>query len=137
MAENGSQEQEATEQLTPKQEMFLARLLTGMTITDAAAESGVAERTAYRWLHLSHFQEALRTSQKAIFDTTLDQLRLGVQDALKALKKHMGAEVEPTAATSLQAAKIWLEQDLQRGQMNELKEKILELEGYIKQLAGR
>ena len=140
MAETGSQEQEGTEQLTIKQEMLLTRLLTGMGIREAASEIGVAERSAYRWVRLPHFQEALETSQKAIFDTTLDQLRLGVQGALKALKKHIDAEgilVEPTAQTQLAAIRIWMDQDLQRGQINELKQKVLELEEYIQELTKR
>ncbi len=37
-------------ELTPQQEVVLAALLTGKTVTTAAGEAGIARQTVHRWL---------------------------------------------------------------------------------------
>jgi phage terminase small subunit len=122
------------EQLTPKMEELIAALLSGLNITAAAKASGVAEKTARRWLKLPHFQKAYQAEQQSLFNERLAALRLGVSKCLATLARNMGEDAPP--ATQVRAAQIWLEAALDIHKMSELEAKIAELEQQLKQ-AGR
>ncbi|MBC7233106.1 MAG: hypothetical protein H5T68_07710 [Chloroflexi bacterium] len=55
MASNGS--------LTRKQRMAITALLTTATVREAAEQTGIGERTLYRWLAEPAFQQALIQAQ--------------------------------------------------------------------------
>jgi len=116
------------ERLTPKQEQVIALLLAGLTITAAAAQTGIGEKTAHRWIKLPHFQAAYRDAQKEMFDEALARLRELVPDALATLRRHINAEVEPTAATQLRAALGSIAQSVQLHKVADLEARIVELE---------
>lgn len=121
-----------SEQLTPKQEALIAALLAGQSITSAAKAVGVHERTARRWVTLPHFKADYREAQARVFDEHIDKLVVGVPAVLAAMLKHIRADVEPTAATQIRSAQVWLEQAVAQRKMAELELKILELEELIK-----
>src|SRR6266700_1646171 len=93
-------------ELSPKQHALLAALLSGKNTEAAATEAGIAERTAYRWVKLPAFKEALSAAQQALFEEHLGMLKLGVKTALLALARNMN-ETKP-AAVQVRAAAIWL-----------------------------
>ena len=56
-----------SENVTPKQQICIAALLTGATIEQAAGAASVSPRTVYRWMHEDVvFVEALQTAQEGL-----------------------------------------------------------------------
>src|SRR5947209_3657073 len=93
--------------LTPKQQKLITALLTPHSMGVAAAAAGVTPATAYRWLKLPHVQTALKAAQQEMFEAALDELKAGMSEAIAGLRKHIGADVEVTAATQIAAIKTW------------------------------
>ncbi len=125
-------ESDMSSRVTAKQQKLIEGLLTGLTIATAAKQAGINERTAYRFLKLPYFQSAYREAQAQLWDESIGQLRLGVKVALAVMRKHATAEVEPTAATQMRAAQVWLEQAVTLYKMSELEAKVADLERLIK-----
>ncbi len=115
-------------QITPKQEKFIEALLAGANLTVAASTAGIAYKTGHRWWKMPHIQAAYRDAQQTLFDAALARLRELVPDALTTLRRHIRAEVEPTAATQLRAALGSIEQSVQLHKVAELEARIVELE---------
>src|SRR5947209_8587978 len=109
MSANVSSTANEDEHLSPKQEQLITLLVSGVAIVTAAKNTGVAEKTAHRWLKLPHFQEAYKAAQKQLFDQALTTLMLEVDKAIDALKRNMDGELVPPAV-QVRAAQIWLEQ---------------------------
>ncbi len=126
MAENDSPE------LTPKERTFIDCLISGHTIATASKAARIGERTAYRWLKLPHIKAAYRDAQRQAFDESLDELRMGVKEALAALQRHIKAETVPTPATQISAAKQWIDTALEINKMSEIEQRMAELEERMK-----
>jgi phage terminase small subunit len=118
-------------QLTSKQEAFLAAYLACSNITVAARTCGMAEKTARRLVKQSDFQEAYRAAKRELFNQALDGLREHVDKAINTLVRHMSAEETPAGA-QIRAAQIYLEQAINVHKMSELEEKYAELERLVK-----
>src|SRR6266700_2902106 len=123
----------ANEQLTPKQEQLIAILLSGVNIVAAAANIGIAEKTAHRWLKLPAFKHAYRTAQHDLFRDSLQALQSKIDKAIDTLDRHMDADETP-ASSQIRAAQIVLDQALAIDKMSELEtieEKLAMLEQHI------
>jgi phage terminase small subunit len=118
--------------VSPKQALFIQCLLAGHTIVSSSKIAGIAEKTGHQWLKLPHVQEAYKAAQKQLFDSALDMLSLNLKDALEALQRHIKPTIEPTAATQVSAARIWLEQSIAIHKVSELEQKVQELEHMLK-----
>lgn len=121
--------------LSAKQEMLIAVLIAGNNITIAAKVAGIGDKTARRWLKLPHFQQAYKAAQKQVFETALAALLLKVEKAVDTLDRNMDSELTP-AATQVRAAQIVIEQATNIHKMNELEQKIAELEKLVTQPRG-
>lgn len=122
---------ENSEQLTAKQEQMIALLAAGIHINAAAATVAVAEKTAHRWLKLPYVQEALRQARQELFNNTMEQLRDGVDEAIKVLKSVMTDPLTP-APSRVRAAQIWIEQAVMMYKDAELEAKLATLEQWVK-----
>jgi hypothetical protein len=134
VAGNGSsteREELTTEQLTVKQEQLIPILASGIHINAAAAQVGISERTAYRWMKLERFQQALHQARQKVFNEALEQLRDGVEDAIKVLKNVM-MDAETPAATRVRACQIWIEQAVALYKDDELEAKFAAIEQIVK-----
>lgn len=118
--------------LTPKQTLLIEALLAGHNITLAAKVSGVADKTARRWLKLPHFQTAYKAAQHSLFDQALSGLLLKVEEAIETISRNMTGEEVP-ASVQVRAAQIILEQAITIYKASELEAKIAELEELLKQ----
>jgi phage terminase small subunit len=127
----------AVAQLTSKQATFVEALLAGANLTVAATTAGINRSTAARWQKLDIVSDALKSGQQALFEAALDELLRYVPRALETLRKHMEAEVEPTAATQLHAARALLEQAITIHKMGELAEQLAELKAQVEQMGRR
>ncbi|HWS83613.1 MAG TPA: hypothetical protein VN207_05080 [Ktedonobacteraceae bacterium] len=124
---NYSPTEEST--LTPKQQLLIAALIAGNSIVVAAKAVGIAERTAHTWLKLAHFQENYKAAKQAVYDEALGELRDGVKEAIDTLKSNLKA-LEP--AIQVRAAHILLTQAIQVHSIQQLEERIQELEEALK-----
>ncbi len=123
MQQNG-----ASSHLTSKQATFVEAMLAGANLTVAATTAGINRSTAARWQKLDVVSDALRRGQEALFEAALDELRRLVPKALETLTKHMEADVEPTAATQLSAAKSLIEQAINVHKLSEIEAHLAEID---------
>ncbi len=123
--------------LSIKQGLFLQARLAGHNVLASAKIAGVSETQAHRWLKLEAFQQAYKTASDELFESALDELKIGMSEAIAGLRKHLGADVEPTAATQMVAIRCWIEQAIANHKTAELEERIAELERLIAQPRGK
>src|SRR5258708_4623766 len=96
-------------ELSVKQEQLITALIAGNSIVVAAKAVGIAERTAYRWFQLPHFQEVYKGAKQIAYDHALEGLRDNVTQAIDTLKRNMTAD-EP--AVQIRAAHLYLAHSL-------------------------
>jgi hypothetical protein len=118
--------------LTVKQEQFITSLLAGNSIQVAARAASVNEKTADRWLKLSHVQKALRDAQRAIFEAAVFCIISDVSEARATLRGIM-TNTEVPATTRVRAAQILLEQAIALRKANEMEARIAALEARMEQ----
>jgi AcrR family transcriptional regulator len=77
---------------TPAQEAALTALLTGKSVTDAAAAAGVGRTTVYRWLaHDPAFQASLNQRRQEMQDALQARLMLLAVKAVDAVERALDA----------------------------------------------
>lgn len=118
-------------ELTPKQELLIEALLAGHNITLAAKVSGVADKTARRWLKLPHFKAAYKAAQKQVFDQALQGLMFKVEKAIHTLDRSMDSEDAPPGV-QVRAAQLILEQAINVHKAEELEQRVIHLEERLK-----
>ncbi len=117
--------------ISAKQEMFIAAMLSLPTITAAARASGVTDKTARLWMKQSHVQEAYRLAKQIAFAEVLEGLRDHAKGAIDTIKDIMDStEVDP--AVRLRAGNIILMHAIQIHRAEELESRLLELEEAIR-----
>src|SRR5262245_38137876 len=77
------------EQLSRKQDLALAALLTEPTINDAAAKVGVNPRTLRNWLDQPAFAAAFKERCKRILETATSALSGATEGAVEALRRNL------------------------------------------------
>jgi len=95
----------------------------------AAKAVGIAERTAYRWFQLPHFQEVYKGAKQIAYDHALEGLRDNVTQAIDTLKRNMTAD-EP--AVQIRAAHLYLAHSLKVHKYDENEARMQEIEAALK-----
>jgi len=113
--------------LSVKQSRLLQAILAGHSILTSAKIAGVSEQTAHRWLKEEPFSSALKQAKDELFDAALDELKADLGDPIAALRKHIAADVEPTAASQMAAIKMWIDTALQAQKIEQLEQELAEL----------
>ncbi len=125
------------DEVTPKQQVLIAALLTPMSVPDAAKSVGISERTAQYWLRLPQVAAAYRKARRAMFDTMLDTMLENlvrcIPSAMSVLEKHLNANVEATSQTQIKAFQMWSDKLYQQYQAKELAEKLDHIEQLLKE----
>ena len=105
----------------------LAALIAGRSIIDAAAQSGVSERSLRRWLKDPAFRLQLERAQAEVVAQTCSRL---ATIALAATGVLMKAMADPTASASarVQAARTALEMALSYREAVELETRLAAIE---------
>ena len=127
MASNGSSPEEF--ELTPKQHGLIAALVAGNSIHVAAKIAGVGERTAHTWLKQTTFKKAYQDAKQAAFEESLESLRKCATEAIATLKRNLTAE---ESAVQVRAASILLSNAIQVHKIEQLEQRIAELEEALK-----
>ncbi len=115
------------ENLTAKQERFLAALLVAPTVAEAAKVAGVADSTARHWLTQPHIRRAWLDRRREVVDQAMTGIQLATRAALATLldclKPKYPAGVRVRAATAI------LETAIRTVEIGDLAARIEELEG--------
>ncbi len=72
MESNASQA--AANGITPRQQLLVDALATGLTITKAAEQAGIARKTAYNWLETEPFRAALDARRRELAARVADRV---------------------------------------------------------------
>lgn len=118
---------EAEAELSGRQEMLIAALLSEPTQEAAAVKAEVARSTMYRWLREGSFQERYRAAQKALFVHAMARLQGATGDALDTLREVMSDPANPAAAR-VTAARTVLDFARQHIETAEIEERLAALE---------
>lgn len=92
------------DKLTRKQEQALAALLECPTITSAAEQVGVSERTLRRWLDEPDFLREFRTLRRQIVEGVVTRLQQSAGQAVDTLVRNLTCGIHPVevrAATEI------------------------------------
>jgi phage terminase small subunit len=120
-------EKSIVSQLSRKQSLFVEAQLAGANLTVAAKTAGIGYTTAQRWSKMEAIKEALKAGEDALFESALDELKQIMPRALEVYRKHMDAEVEPTAASQLAAATRLIEQAIDVHKLASVADELKEL----------
>lgn len=129
MARNGT-----VSGLTARQERFLATLLATPSTTAAAEQSGVAIRTAWRWLRDPEFQATLWRHRREMLSAATGGLVAASGEAVETLRAAM-SEAGAPLGTRVHAAKTILDCALRAVETEELAVKLDAMERTLDGLA--
>lgn len=116
-----------TEELSRKQETFIAALLTLPTFGAAAKAAGVSDKTAHQWIKQPHISQAYKDARKAAFEAALDTLQDFVAESIRTLRLvHL--DKEAPHSVRVRAAQILLENAISIHKFSELEERLAVLE---------
>lgn len=108
-----------------RQDQAIAALLGGLTISAAAAASGVSERTLRRWLTTESFASALADARTALLRSVLDALMSNMRNAVEALVRNLEAT---TPSVQVRSAEALLRAGFRATELDDLERRIALIE---------
>ena len=115
------------EKLSRKQDQVITALVTCASITEAAAQCGLADVTLRRWLKQAPFQAAYRDARRAVVQQAITQVQRATGEAVETLRSVMQAADAPASA-KVSAAKAILETAVKAVEVEDLEARISALE---------
>jgi DNA-binding transcriptional MerR regulator len=115
------------EKLSRKQDQAITALVTCPSITEAAAQCGLAEVTLRRWLKQDGFQAAYREARRAVVQHAITQVQRATAEAVKTLRAVM-QNTEAPASARVSAAKAIIETAVKAVELEDLEARIAALE---------
>lgn len=73
-------------------EKALTALLNSSTITDAAAASGLSERTLYRYLEEGDFKKQFRSARREMVEHSITEIQKATTEAVETLRRNLYCE---------------------------------------------
>jgi hypothetical protein len=122
-------EKEPANELTAKQETFIAALVAGANVTVASRTAGVSLKTGQRWMKKPIIATGLRHAKQEVFESKLEVMRDGVDIAIKTLTRNMGEDARPYVQVA--AASKYLDTCLDLYKMSNLEAEIAELKQLL------
>lgn len=111
-------------------------LLQTPDIATAAKTVGVAESTLWKWLQQPEFSEKYREAKRRALNIAISKLQQATGIAVETLKKVASDESAPASAR-VSAAKAIIETAIKATEIEELTERVDELERLIMAEEGR
>ncbi|GGG71985.1 hypothetical protein [Edaphobacter dinghuensis] len=102
-------------------------LLLTTTSRDAAKAAGISETTLYRYLNDGSFRAMYNEAKRRMLDGTINKLRLASSGAVDVLEAIAHDPASPQSAR-VAAAKTLLEMAVRCGAIEEIEQRLLELE---------
>ncbi len=115
----------AERQITARQELAIAALLTKPTIEMAAQEVGVNESTLRRWLKEAAFAEAYRAERRRVLERAVGVLQQASVQAVGALLRNLKCGLP---SVEVRAARTILALALKGEEIYDIEERIGRLE---------
>jgi hypothetical protein len=115
------------EKLSRKQDQVITALVTCASITEAAAQCGLADVTLRRWLKQEPFQAAYREARRAVVQQAITQVQRATGEAVETLRRVM-QDAEASASARVSAAKTILETAVKAVEVEDLEARITALE---------
>src|SRR5215510_1842260 len=115
------------EKLSHKQDQVITALVTCVSITEAAAQCGLADVTLRRWLKQEPFHAAYREARRAVVQHAITQVQRATGEAVATLRAVMHAP-EATASAKVSAAKTILDTAVKAVELEDLEARIAALE---------
>jgi hypothetical protein len=115
------------EKLSRKQDQAITALVTCASITEAAAQSGLAEVTLRRWLKQDDFQTAYREARRAVVQHAIVAVQRATGEAVETLRGVMH-DAEAPASARVSAAKSILDTAVKAVELEDLEARIAALE---------
>lgn len=113
--------------LKVKQERAIAALVSEPTISAAAIKAGIGERTLHTWLTDPDFKKAYRKAQRVVTEHAITSLQKSTVQAIEVITKIMN-DPQEKSTTRIMASKIMLENGLKGLELEDLGQRIEELE---------
>ena len=110
-----------------KQEQVIAALLSCRTISEAAEQAGVGERTVYRYLSDPRFQEAFREARRQFLARATARLQWVTEEAVATLEAML---TEGPPYSRVAAAKAILEWSFKALEAEDFDARLGELEEF-------
>ena len=120
---------ESEPKLTTKHDAAILALLTHSTVEEAAKACETSSATLHRWLKQEAFTRALQDARLAILDTATMQLRNAASEAVETLKRNLNCG---KASDEIRAASIILDMAYKSAELEEMADRIAQLEAFLK-----
>jgi hypothetical protein len=115
------------EKLSRKQDQAITALVSCASITEAAAQCGLAEVTLRRWLKQEGFQTAYREARRAVVQHAIVQVQRATGEAVETLRSVMH-DADAPASARVSAAKAILETAVKAVEVEDLEARFAALE---------
>jgi len=119
--------------ITARHEKVILALLRTPTIKEASQQSGVGERTIWRWLQDDTFQEAYMEARKEAFSRAVGLLQQALSEAILVLREMMN-NPETRDSSRVSSARAILDIGLKARELDDLEERISKLEKITKEV---
>lgn len=134
--ENRGADFEKVSGLTRNQDRAILALLSHHTMKEAAASVGVGEATLWRWLQDEDFQRAYQRARREAVRQAIANLQQASGEAVNVLSELMRDTSVPATAR-VTAAKAIIEYSIKAVEVEDLAERVAELEALSKQQQGK
>lgn len=118
------------EKFTRKMDLAIGALLVHPTIGEAAKAAGVASPTLWRWLQREDFKKRYRQVRQEAVSQAVAQLQQVASDAVRTLQDVM-KDPDATASAKVSAARTVLEMSLEAVELEDLAERVEQLERQL------
>jgi ACT domain-containing protein len=81
-----------SEKLTPRQELLVDALASGLMISRAVEKVGVTRKTYYNWSELPHFQDALAQRRRELASRASERMDQLAATAITAVQSYISGE---------------------------------------------
>lgn len=121
--------------LTPRQQLVIAELLSSPSVEEGCRRAKVAKATVYGWFKDPVFQAELKRQQEALVQQAFDRLKAGLAQAVGKLLELLQVEGQP--GIQLRAAQALLDHGLKAVELQDLAQRVEELERAVSNQGGR
>jgi hypothetical protein len=135
MQENATLQAESGHDLSATQERAILALLSQPTTRKAASEVGIDEATLWRWLQDKEFHSAYMKARRETVSRSIARLQQCTTEAVNTLRAVM-RDKEAPAGARVMAAKATLDYAMKAVEIEDLAERVAELEATLKQQEG-
>jgi len=115
------------QQLTTRQHSAVQSLITGTSISDAAKQANIHERTLYRWLQEEEFQRAVRRARRLSLTQLATHLQHMAGRAAGALDEIM-VDKNATSSSRVNAARYAMDMFFKAATLEDIMERLITME---------